>query len=183
MPDICDLILDDHTWFREQFAALDALKADAADADQLAAVWEPLADRLEVHAVAEEELFYPRLLEVGDDELEETEDAITDHNDITDAVGEAREHRVGTQVWWEAVDEARESNSSHTAEEDRGALPDFRANAPQDVREEIGAAWLEFHHEHKAIERDTKDPVDYTEDKAGKDKAEEMEDFIENEES
>lgn len=178
MPDICDLILDDHTWFREQFAALDALRADEADGEQLAAVWEPLADRLEVHAVAEEELFYPRLLEVGDEALEETEDAITDHNDITDAVDESREHEVGSDAWWEAVDAARESNSSHTAEEDRGALPDFRANATDEVRNEVGAAWLEFHHARTTVEREEKDPVEYTEDKAGKEKAEAMQEFL-----
>ena len=178
MPDICDLILDDHTWFRERFAELDNLKAADASPDQLSGVWAPLADRLEVHAVAEEELFYPRLLHVGEEALEETEDAITDHNDITEAVKQSRDVEVGTDDWWAAVAAARDSNSSHTAEEERGALPDFRATASEDVRLEIGAAWLAYHQEHSTIDRDAKDVVEYVEEVADADRAQEMRELV-----
>jgi hypothetical protein len=46
-----------------------------------------LAILLEAHADAEEKLFSPRLLDVGKEGDEETDDAISDHNDIRDAVG------------------------------------------------------------------------------------------------
>ena len=55
--DITALIMDDHEWFRRQFARLD----DASDAQQLEAIWSPLATRLETHAQAEETIFYPAL--------------------------------------------------------------------------------------------------------------------------
>ncbi|WP_196761619.1 hemerythrin domain-containing protein, partial [Mycobacterium avium] len=60
MADITMLILADHDWFREQFARLDYLQAQAADdRDALQRVWRPLADKLDVHAYIEEKIFYP----------------------------------------------------------------------------------------------------------------------------
>src|SRR4051812_4447206 len=67
--DITALILDDHDTFRRGFAALDVLAGPDTDAEkleaELMAVWGPLADLLDVHAVAEEQIFYPNLLRKG----------------------------------------------------------------------------------------------------------------------
>lgn len=178
MPDICDLILEQHEEFRTRFAELDGMRD--ADADTLAGVWQPLATLLEAHADAEEELFYPRLLELGDEPVEETEDAITDHNDITEAVDRAGELEPGSDEWWEAVDAAREENSKHTAEEERGALADFRRNAPQELRDEIGTAWLAWHGEHAGgHDRDEKDFVEYVEEHGDDEQVEEAEEMAE----
>ncbi len=177
MPDICDLILEQHNEFRARFAELDGMRD--ADGATLAGVWQPLADLLEVHAVAEERLFYPHLLEHGEDEVEETEDAITDHNDITEAVEDANALDAGTAEWWEAVDRARESNSTHTAEEERGALADFRRNAPQDLREEIGADWLAFHGQHHQVERDELEVVEYIDEHGDDEQVEEAKELVE----
>lgn len=88
MVDVTPLILDDHETFRRKFAALD----DAEEPEQLRAIWEPLAALLDVHAVAEEAIFYPQLLRRGDDAQDETIDAIGNHNDIRDGVHEAARH-------------------------------------------------------------------------------------------
>lgn len=171
MPDICALILEQHGEFRARFAELDDLRD--ADGETIAGVWQPLAELLEAHAEAEEELFYPRLLDLGDEPVEETEDAITDHNDITEAVERAGEQEPGSDAWWEAVDAAREENSKHTAEEERGALADFRRNAPAELREEIGTAWLAWHGQHTGgHDRDQKDVVDYVEQHGDDDQVE-----------
>lgn len=159
MPDVCDLILEQHHRFRVRFAELDELRD--AGGPRLAGVWRPLARLLELHAAAEEELFYPRLLEYGGEPVEETEDAITDHNSITEAVDRAAGEAPGSAAWWDAVDRAREANSSHTAEEERGALADFRRNAPVDVREDLGVRWLTWFGDHDEPDRDAKDVVAY----------------------
>ena len=91
MADIIELVYADHDWFRRQFFRLDDAKSD----DELAAIWDALSTRLDVHAEAEEAVFYPALLKHGGrddpgnpegDPEDETEDAITDHNAIRDAV-------------------------------------------------------------------------------------------------
>ncbi len=61
--DITQLILEDHHERRRLFAILEQI--DRVDTAALSAVWARLATFLEVHAEAEEELFYPELLRVG----------------------------------------------------------------------------------------------------------------------
>ena len=61
--DITQLILDDHHEQRRLFAIIEQI--NSSDVRALSAVWGRLAVFLELHAAAEEELFYPALLRVG----------------------------------------------------------------------------------------------------------------------
>jgi hypothetical protein len=164
VPDICDLILDDHELFRRRFAEMDELRASGTGTARVAAAWKALGDHLDLHAAAEEELFYPELLDVGKRSEEETEDAITDHNEIRDAVRKASQSEPGSQAWWQAISDARKANSDHMAEEERGALADFRLNASPSVREDLGGRWLQYQAEHSGvlhIDRADKDADSY----------------------
>src|ERR1700712_5684417 len=147
MADIVELIFADHQWLRQQFFYLD----DAKSNGELAAVWEPLATRLDTHADAEETVFYPALLKKGKagDPEDETEDAIDDHNKIRDAVAEARKHPVGSSVWFEAVGKARTENGEHLDEEEREAIPDFIKSTTPELRHQLAMAWLRFYAEHQ----------------------------------
>lgn len=165
MADIVDLIYADHDWVRRQFFLLDV----ATTASELAAVWEPLATRLDTHAEAEEEVFYPALLKKGEagDPEDETEDAIDDHNKIRDAVAEARRHPVGTDAWFDAVGTARKENGEHLDEEEREALPDFLKSSTTQLRHDLAMKWLAFYAAHPAgrgVSAQDKDPEQYIED-------------------
>jgi len=146
MADIIALIHEDHDWFRRRFFDLD----EARTTDELRAVWEPLADRLDTHAQAVEEIFYPMLLKKGTagDPEDETEDAIHDHNKIRSAVARSRELEVGSDEWFEAVGDAREENGEHLDEEEREALPDFIKSASLQLRHDLAMRWLAFYHHH-----------------------------------
>jgi hypothetical protein len=165
VPDITSLILDEHTWFREQFAALDDLQARSPlDVDSVRGLWGPLAARLDVHAIAEEQIFYPQLLAKGEDPEAETLDAIGDHNDIRDGLHSAARHPVGTDEWWDAVGQARAANDEHMAEEEREGLADFRLHAPAGLREALGARFAEFlaaHPTPEGLDVSDKDPAGY----------------------
>ena len=168
MADITMLILADHTWFREQFARLDYLQARRTVAPEaLDAVWRPLADKLDVHAYAEEKLFYPQLLVRGEDDPEgETLDAIGDHNDIRDGVRDANAADIGSDDWWAAVGRAREANDEHMGEEEREGLSDFRRHAPAGLRESLGRQYGEFMAQHPTTEGlriEDRDPEAYVE--------------------
>jgi hypothetical protein len=149
MPDVTRQILDDHETLRRWFADLDDAQA-SGDLDAVRAAWEPLADLLDLHAEAEEQVFYPKLLEKGlrRRREDETEDAIDDHNKIRQGVRDAEDHPVGSDPWWEAVGRARTENSKHIAEEEREALSDFRRAVPLDERHELGLAWVRFRARH-----------------------------------
>lgn len=161
--DITALILDDHDTFRRGFAALDALQSPDVDDDdlsaKLAAIWNPLADLLDVHAVAEEQIFYPVLLRKGDegDAVDETLDAVGDHNDIRDAAHAAAQHPPGSAEWWDAVNRTREANTHHMGEEEDEAMPDFRRNTTQAQRVALGRQFAEFRASHTAQDLDTSD--------------------------
>jgi hypothetical protein len=166
MADITMLILDDHNWFREQFAKLDDLQAQTSvDRRALDRVWRPLADKLDVHAYIEENIFYPQLLTRGSDEAEgETLDAIGDHNSIRDGVRDADATSTATDEWWAAVGRARVANDDHMAEEEREGLADFRRHAPIGLREALGRQYREFMEQHpttRGLEIVDRDPQDY----------------------
>ena len=168
MADITMLILDDHDWFREQFAKLDYLQAQTAvNPSALERVWRPLADKLDVHAYIEEKIFYPQLLKRGVDDPEgETLDAIGDHNDIRDGVRAANAARVGTEEWWAAVGRTRLANDDHMSEEERQGLSDFRRHAPIGLREALGQQYSEFMTQHptaKGLPITDRDPRRYVE--------------------
>jgi hypothetical protein len=149
--DITELILSDHQEQRRLFAVLDEAGRDPA---RLEPVWRRLSILLEVHADAEERLFYPRLLGVGsgadgaNSAREETTDAVRDHNDIRDGIRRAERHPAGSEDWWKAVIETRTVNSDHMAEEEREALADFRRHASPQARHDLGVEFAVYEAAH-----------------------------------
>lgn len=166
--DITEQIQADHHEQRRMFALLDEV---GRDPDRLKPVWDRLSVLLEVHADAEERLFYPRLLSVGtgaDDAAsasDETKDAVHDHDDIRDGIRRASQHPVGSNDWWQAVTDTRIANSDHMAEEEREALADFRRHADPRARHELGIEFAVYEAAHAGgVPLVDKDPDRYVSD-------------------
>lgn len=164
--DITRLILDDHHAQRHRFALLE--QVDSSDTTTLAALWDRLAAFLELHALAEETIFYPALLKIGkgagdkNSAAAETRDAISDHNDIRDAVTKVAEHKVGADSWFAAIAAANKANSDHMGEEERESLADFRRHASLQKRHELGVAFVTFEaHNYRGVTSEDKDPDAY----------------------
>ena len=166
--DITQLILDDHHEQRRRFAMLEQL--DPGDTAALQAVWSRLAVFLEVHAAAEEQIFYPELLAAGGPAgrqtvEEETLDAIADHNDIRDAVLAVAGHDTGTAGWFAAVAAANAANSDHMGEEEREGLTYFRRHASLRLRHDLAVAFATFEARNFAgVPVVDKDPQAYVRD-------------------
>jgi hypothetical protein len=166
LVDITQLVLDDHHEQRRLFAILEQI--DRSDTDALSAVWGRLAAFLEVHAAAEEAIFYPALLQVGIAARrkagveDETLDAIHDHNEIRDAVEEVTRHAVGSDAWYAAVAGANLANSDHMGEEEREGLTDFRRLAGLQQRHSLAVAFAAFEARNVAgVVPVDKDPAEY----------------------
>lgn len=148
LVDVTQLILDDHHEQRRLFAILEQI--DRSDIGTLSAVWDRLAVFLELHAAAEEAIFYPALLQTGvarqrKAEVEdETLDAIQDHNEIRDAVADVARHSVGSDGWYTAVAGANLANSDHMAEEEREGLTEFRRLAGLQQRHNLAVAFAAY---------------------------------------
>ncbi len=164
--DITQLILDDHHEQRRLFSILE--QVDRSRIDVLSAVWGRLGVFLELHAAAEEAIFYPELLKVGIANRrkagveDETLDAISDHNDIRDAVADVANHPVGSDAWFDAVAAANEANSDHMGEEEREGLTDFRRLASLQLRHQLAVAFADYEARNYAgVEAVDKDPAEY----------------------
>lgn len=140
--EITALVLSEHEAFRRSFAALE-------ETNDLTAAWQDLAARLEVHAVAEEELLYPVLAGATPRGAAEGVDAVRDHNGIRHAVQAVGRQQVDSETWWQAVRAVQEENAEHMAEEEREVVPHFRRGVDEARREELGMRWLQFHDEHQ----------------------------------
>ncbi len=163
---VTDVIRMDHVWFRSQFAALEVARGDNA---MLTSIWAALSTRLEVHAAAEETLFYPRLLKDDADSVDDTKDAIKDHNDIRDGIADAAQHAVGADAWWKAVKVTDDANTEHMDEEEKGPLIEFDDAATSDEQAELASAFTAFETEHagaRGITVEDKDPEEYIEENA-----------------
>jgi len=168
--DITQLILDDHHEQRRLFAILEQI--DRADTGTLSAVWARLSAFLELHAAAEEEIFYPALLQAGTGAgragsvEEETLDAIHDHNDIRDTIAAVSGHETGTDEWYAAVAAVNLANGDHMAEEEREGLTDFRRLAGLGLRHDLAVAFAAFEARHFAgVPAVDKDPARYVREK------------------
>jgi iron-sulfur cluster repair protein YtfE (RIC family) len=158
--DITDLILLEHDEFRTRFADLWGMRHEGDVAAQVVA-WRLLADLLEVHAKAEEEILYPVLLKRGSEQAPaETLDAIGDHNQIRDAITLAGTATSGSESWWAAVKTCREANDEHLAEEERDVIPDVRTHTDAGLRSDLGVRWISFHTQHRAGRGVSQDDVD-----------------------
>lgn len=149
--DITQLIADDHTEQRRLFALLEQMPAD--DTDALKAVWSRLRGLLDTHAEAEEKFFYPELLKLGrgadkETPVEETKDAIKDHNEIRDTGKQVDQEEVGSRKWFEAVAACNRANSDHMAEEERQGLTDFRRHADLALRQRLAVQFIAFEYRH-----------------------------------
>lgn len=161
--DITDLVLGEHEKFRTRFESLFASRSEDQAGD-LAVRWRILADLLEVHAKAEEEILYPVLLKLGGNQAsDETLDAIGDHNQIRDAIQAATHAHMGSSTWWAAVEACRKANDEHLIEEERDVIPDFRLHTDMAQRLVLGAQWKAFHDAHVAARGIAKGDIDPTE--------------------
>jgi hypothetical protein len=164
--DITELILADHQEQRRLFAILEEIDRD--DLHNLEPIWARLAAFLEVHAAAEEAIFYPPLLKLGagsgpgHSPKAETLDAIKDHNQLRDAIAKAHSFRAGSPDWFAAIKEANAANSDHMAEEEREGLTDFRRHVDLQIRHDLAVAFAGFEALHViGVPAVDKEPAQY----------------------
>ena len=147
ISEICELIFAEHARILRLFRALDDLarRSDPAVARlRLTQVWTRLANLLEVHTRAEEEICFPLMIGSGTSTLDSVEMATADHDDIREAVAEARLLEVGAARWWQLISAIHTACIEHFAREERGPLARFCRSLPPAKSKVLVRQWAAF---------------------------------------
>ena len=134
--DVVELILDDHRRFE---ALLRDLRDSSSDRD---AVRQAFSALHVAHALAEEQLVYPKLRKkraVGEHEAEHGEEEHAEGHEALLAVLELK--GTDTQAFDDAVEELAGVVNHHLTEEELSILNPAREEVGEQVRAELGAAF------------------------------------------
>jgi hemerythrin-like domain-containing protein len=160
--DIIKIILHEHEEFKSEFKELENMK----DKQELNERWRKLADYLELHASAEEALFYPRAIKKVKDSKEDTKHAVKDHNEIRQTTKAVGKEEFDSKEWWKAFSEWKDATIEHLEEEEEDVIPPFEKEVSEEDRNMIGEEWRQFyskHHHAKGLSGAEKDPEAYVE--------------------
>jgi hypothetical protein len=144
--DIIDVIMADHRRIRRLCRTLSDLARRAGDSGpgwMLAHVWQRLAGLLEAHIRAEEEICYLPMFGSGRGAAERRREAIADHDDLREMIGEASLQRAGSPPWRRAVSAVLAAAGSHLDREERAVL-DGLAGLTMSQRRDLGRQWYAF---------------------------------------
>ena len=128
MTDITELILDDHRRIRQLRQALHDTARDgprAAPGGALAEVWDTLAQLIELHLSAEQEICWLPMCGTSPPGRQQLAAAAAAAADITAAIGEARLQPTGAPCWQLAVNDALAACAAQFRQEEDHILPRF----------------------------------------------------------
>ena len=143
--DVIELIMEDHRRIRRLCQALDDAVCWSGGSGPVwvsAHVWERLSGLLQAHLRAEEEVCH--LPMYGADAAERRREAVADHDDIREAIGEARLRPAGSRLWGVAAAAALTITVEHLDREERGPLAACLPRLTMRQRLELGRQYAGF---------------------------------------
>lgn len=152
--EIGELIFAEHARILRLFGALDGLARRGEPAVRplaLEQIWTRLASLLEVHCRAEEEVIFPQVFGSGTAGLSFVEEATAEHDDLREAVAEARLLEVGSSRWWQVIAAARAACTRHFASEERGPLAQVCGSVPPGTSKVLVRRWTAFAAAHADV--------------------------------
>lgn len=145
--DVIDLIMADHRQIRRLREALDDAVPGASGSGPHwvpGRVWYRLTVLLIAHFRAEEEICYLPMFGSGPGAAGRRHEAVADHDDIREAIGEASLQRPGSALWWRAVRGALAIGVDHLDREESGVLADCLHGLTMSQRLALGQQWSVF---------------------------------------
>ncbi len=147
ISEIGELIFSEHARILRLFRALDGVVRRGEPAVSRLAlnqIWTRLANLLEVHTRAEEEICFPLVSGAGAFAPSFVEVATADHIDLRETVEEARLLDVGSPRWWQVITAACAACTRHFASEERGPLAQVCGSVPPETSKILVRRWTAF---------------------------------------
>ncbi|HEX9041862.1 MAG TPA: hemerythrin domain-containing protein [Trebonia sp.] len=145
--DVIELVLADHRRILRLSQALDngaRWTARSGFGWVPAHVWPRLAELIQAHTLAEEEICHLPAFLLGSQAAAHVHDMAADHDDIREAIAEAALQPAGSPRWWRAVRAVQATLPFHLDQEERGILASLRQQLPASRRLELGRQWTAF---------------------------------------
>ena len=135
--DALKLLTSDHEKVRGLFEEFRSAK-DAEDKERMRSLQKSIFEELETHTRIEEDIFYPAVRELGDDDLTETvTEGKQEHHVVDVLMREIRD--LSDQAIFEAKMTVLMENVEHHADEEESELfPDLREKMTQERLDELG---------------------------------------------
>ena len=144
--DIYSLIKKDHQEVASLFRRLKAAEGFAETSEQLFA---QIREELELHAHAEERVWYPALRQAeGTQEL--VEEALEDHALVQDLLDELAASRMDDETWTEKLEMLEEHVEDHIEEEEGGTFDVAYQLFSAEQAAELAQHWQTAKQEHMA---------------------------------
>lgn len=141
---IIELIMADHRRIRRLIQALQDAARRGDPGWTLGDAWRQLANLLNVHTRAEEEICYLPMFGSGPHGIAEMQNAVDCHEDIREVIAETALHAPGSPPWWRAVRAILAAVHDHLEREEHdlrtGRLPRLTAAEHR----ELGRQWTAF---------------------------------------
>lgn len=146
--DIIDLIVAGHRRIRRLGTVLRDVGQDSHatgnSASVLGAVWARLADLIDMHLSAAEEVCLPALHGADPSGQERRKDLIADHQGIRDAMQEASLQRAGSVTWWLAAEATLSACDEAFRREEQHILLMFARHANDAQRSHLARQWQAY---------------------------------------
>lgn len=127
------LLREDHRAVRRMFGDFEELESAA----EKAALLRKIRKELEIHAMIEEEIFYPALSELGDEDVRELlKEAFEEHDVVKTLLGELEGMDPSDERFAAKVTVMAE-NVEHHAEEEENELFPFFDELPKERQDEV----------------------------------------------
>ncbi len=145
--DVIELVLADHRRIRRLSQALEngaRWTARSGPGWVPAHVWQRLAELIQAHTLAEEEICYLPASRLGPHATAHARELAADHDDIREAIAEAALQPAGSPPWWRAVTAVQAAIPLHLDQEERGVFASLRRQLTTGRRFELGRQWTDF---------------------------------------
>lgn len=146
--DIIDLIMADHRRIRRLGGVLRDTGQESHgignSAWVLGEVWARLADLIDLHLGAEEEVCLPAFYGTDPSGREQRKNLIADHEDIRNAMQEASLQPAGSVTWWLAAGDALGACNEAFRREEQHTLPKFARHADDAQRCHLARQWQAY---------------------------------------
>lgn len=136
--DAIELLTADHDEVRELFAQFRQAH-EAEDMERMKELQKEIFSELETHTRIEEDIFYPAVREVDEEELEETVDEGIQEHHVVKVLMREIESVSGDDTFVAKMKVLMENVEHHAEEEETDMFPDLRKRMGQERLDELGA--------------------------------------------